>query len=132
MSAFRHRREMPVRWVDIDSVGVLNNAVYLTFFEQSRYHYCEDLGLLVAGQFPFVLAETTARYHLPGRAGMVAHVGTRTVRIGHRSLEMEHEVTCEGAVLCTGKAVLVYVDANLKSCPVPEAHKDAIRAYESL
>jgi acyl-CoA thioester hydrolase len=124
--------EIPVRWVDIDSVGVLNNSLYLTFFEQTRYAYFERLGLLVEGQFPFVLAETTVRYHRPGRMGMVVTVGARTVRIGTKSFHMEYDVRHGDDLLCTGNATLVYVDEQIKSRPIPDRDRAALRVFEGL
>ncbi|MBM3961563.1 MAG: acyl-CoA thioesterase, partial [Planctomycetes bacterium] len=36
---FRFAAEVPLRWVDVDSAGVVNNAVYLNLMEQARYLY---------------------------------------------------------------------------------------------
>ena len=47
---FRFAAEVPLRWVDIDSWNVLNNAVYLTLMEQARYEYFAALDLLRDGQ----------------------------------------------------------------------------------
>ena len=34
---FRFAAEVPLRWVDVDSAGVVNNAVYLSLMEQARH-----------------------------------------------------------------------------------------------
>ena len=46
---FRFTAPTPLRWVDIDSEGVVNNAVYLSLMEQARFHYFTQLGLLDDG-----------------------------------------------------------------------------------
>ena len=33
---YRFDTEVPLRWVDVDSAGVVNNAVYLSMMEQAR------------------------------------------------------------------------------------------------
>src|SRR5262249_28841530 len=99
----------PVGWVDIDAAGVLNNAVYLSLIEQARFSYFEQLGLLPAGQVPFVLAEATVRFLRPGRYGMAVATAAAVVRLGNTSFTMEYEVRADAAVLATGTAVLVFV-----------------------
>jgi len=129
---FRFSTEVPLRWVDIDSWGVLNNAVYLSLMEQARYEYFGKLGLLEAGQVGFVLAEATVRFLRPGRMGMRPSVSARTSRLGNSSFEMEYEVRAGAELLATGKAALVYVDAALKARPIPAAARRAIAAFEGI
>ncbi len=129
---FRFCSTQPIRWRDIDAFGVVNNAVYLSLFEQARFEYFRDLGLLVAGDISFVLGETTVRYHAPGRRGMTVAVGVRTVRLGTKSFDMEFEARADGTVLVTGKATLVWVDRDLASQPIPETARERLRLFEGL
>ena len=48
------RRET-FRWSDADLQQVVNNAVYLTLFEQARFGYFKQLGVLDGDAFPFLL-----------------------------------------------------------------------------
>jgi len=57
------------RWSDEDNQGVLNNAVYLTLFEEARHAYFGRLGLLEGNRFPFLLAQSNVRFLRPGRDG---------------------------------------------------------------
>ena len=41
---FRVKVDMDVRWGDMDALGHVNNARYLTFFETGRIAYFERLG----------------------------------------------------------------------------------------
>jgi len=38
-NSFRFFTTLEVRWRDLDALGHVNNAVYLTYLEQARVHY---------------------------------------------------------------------------------------------
>lgn len=40
-----YRSQMPVRWGDMDAFGHVNNAVYLTYFEQARVDWWDSLDM---------------------------------------------------------------------------------------
>ncbi|MEC7584950.1 MAG: thioesterase family protein [Planctomycetota bacterium] len=129
---FRFATATPLRWVDVDSEGVVNNAVYASLMEQARYRYFDDLGLLEDGRLPFVLAESTIRYLLPGRLGMDLVTAARVTRVGRTSFGMEYEVRAQDAVLASGSAVLVYIDGDLRPIPIAESVKACLHAFEGL
>jgi acyl-CoA thioesterase FadM len=75
----RSEARLVTRWVDEDNQRVLNNAVYLTLLEEARLRYFSGLGLMEAdGGFPFVLAQTNARFVAPGRGGREVSVRLAT------------------------------------------------------
>lgn len=129
---FRFVVDVPLRWVDVDSEGVVNNAVYLSLMEQARYQYFDSLGLLHRGRVEFLLAEATVRFERPGRLGMKVEVAARTAKLGTTSFHMEYEVRGDDRVLATGKAALVYVDDAMRPRPVPDAVREGITAFEGL
>ena len=43
MPAFKFSTQIEVRFRDLDALGHVNNAVYLTYFEIARLHYCKHL-----------------------------------------------------------------------------------------
>jgi acyl-CoA thioester hydrolase len=128
--AFRFEHTERVRWVDLDAVGVLNNAVYLTFLEQARFAYFGALGLLDGDRFPFLLGETRIRFLAPGRAGQTVRIGIRVSRLGTKSLDTDYEVQADGQPLARAIATLVWVDEGLSSRPIPEEARRRIEAYE--
>lgn len=130
--AYRFRTELAFRWRDIDSFGVVNNAVFLTLFEQVRYEYFEHLGLLTDGNISFFLGETRVRYLEPGRLGMRVAIGARTTRLGTKSFDMEFEVLHEERTLVAGTAALVWVDRALQSVAIPEHARLAISEFEGI
>ena len=129
---YRFDTEVPLRWVDVDSAGVVNNAVYLSLIEQARYAYFDHLGLMDGHQVPFVLAETTVQFLKPGRLGMKTQVAARTSKFGKTSFHMDYEVRSGDEVLAKAKAALVFVDDAQRPRDVPQAFRDVVAAFEEL
>jgi len=129
---YRFVTDVPLRWVDVDSEGVINNAVYLSLMEQARFLYFEHLGLLPDRKVPFVLAEATVKFLLPGRIGMRIEVAVATRSLGTTSFRMEYEVRAQQQVLATSQAALVFVDAALRPRPIPADVREAIVGFEGL
>ncbi|MBX3463122.1 MAG: acyl-CoA thioesterase [Planctomycetes bacterium] len=129
---FRFVTAVPLRWVDVDSAGVVNNAVFLSLMEQARYLYFQHLGVLTGHEVPFVLAETTVRFARPGRLGQAIEVAVRTRSLGNTSLLMDYEVRAGDEVLVTAKATLVFVDRDLRPRAVPADWRAAIEQFEEM
>lgn len=129
---FRFVVDVPLRWVDVDSEGVVNNAVYLSLVEHARFLYFEELGLLQQHRVEFLLAEATVRFKNPGRLGMRTEVAVRTTELGTTSFRMEYEVKSGDLLLATVSAVLVFVDGQKRPRPIPDPVRDAITVFEDL
>lgn len=129
---FRFAAEVPLRWVDVDSAGVVNNAVYLSLMEQGRYLYFQHLGLMPDHQVPFLLAETNVRFLRPGRLGMKIDVAARVRQLGTSSFQMDFEVRTADEVLVAATAALVFVDAAMRPTPIPDDWREAIAQFEEL
>ena len=129
---FRFAVEVPLRWVDVDAAGVVNHAVYWSLIEQARFDYFSRLGL-IAGDIPsFLLGEANCRYERPARRGDRLTVAARVVRLGGKSFEMHYEVRRGAERIAVAKAMLVWVDAGLKSCEIPADARRAIAAFEGI
>jgi acyl-CoA thioester hydrolase len=128
----RFAAEVPLRWVDIDSAGVVNNACYLSLMEQARFLYFQHLGLLTDGQVPFVLAETTVKFLRPGRIGMRVEVATGVRELGTSSFRMDYEVRADTTVLATATKALVFVDAAMRPTPMAGNWRATIQQFEQL
>jgi acyl-CoA thioester hydrolase len=99
------------RWSDEDNQSVLNNAVYLTLFEEARFAFAEATGGLDANQFPFLLAQTNVRFVRPGRGGVAVTVELTTVHVGRSSFRQAYRVRGPGGeVWAEAEAALVCYD----------------------
>jgi acyl-CoA thioester hydrolase len=138
MPEFRFYHPIEVRYSDLDPQGHVNNARYLTYFEQARVEYVRRLGLWNGGSFMdfgIILAEARLTFLAPAMYGQPLRAGARVTRLGNKSLTMDHSLEDleTGEVLCTATLVLVaYNYQSGKSIPIPDEWRAAIRAFEAL
>jgi acyl-CoA thioester hydrolase len=60
--------DITVRFSDIDAMGHVNNAVYLTYFEEGRKAFLgEAVGIVHPADYPFILARTVCDFVKPIR-----------------------------------------------------------------
>lgn len=129
------RVRLRTRWSDEDNHGVLNNAVYLTLFEEGRHAYFRGLGQLDENRFPFVLLQTDVRYLRPGRGAAEVEVELGTTALGRSSFQQAYRVRAvdDGEVWCEAEALLVTIDAaSGRGRRMPDAFRGAIAAFEGL
>lgn len=139
MTEFRFYHPIEVRYGDLDPQGHLNNAKYLTYFEQARIQYFVELGLFTPGQsfmdIGVIMAEARVTFHAPVHFGQPVKVGVRTVELGNKSMMVEQAIVHaeSGDRLASGQVVLVAFDyrAN-KTVPIPEQMRQTIAQFENI
>ena len=130
----RSRYRLRTRWSDEDNQKVLNNAVYLTLFEEARFAYFSELGLLDENQFSFLLAQTDVRFLRPGSGGVQVVVEIVTTHLGTSSFTQAYRVGPDGAEpWAEGEALLVAWDNGARAkCAMRPAFRAAIAAHEGI
>jgi acyl-CoA thioester hydrolase len=125
MSHFIHRLE--VRFRDCDAMGHTNNAVYLTYLEQTRFAHWRSLWgfgtpQLAPGLPGVILARVECDYRRPATYGDLLEVRMRVAEIGRTSFRYEYEIVDqEGRIVLTAKTVQVmYNYATEKPVPIPD------------
>lgn len=129
--AMRFRATLATRWSDEDNQNVLNNAIYMTLFEETRYRYFKEL--LGSNHFPFLLAQCNVAFLAPGRGGeeivcecATTQVGTTSFTQCYRAIERS-----SGRVLAEAEARLVSYDPRTNTkVELPEALRAAIERRE--
>jgi acyl-CoA thioester hydrolase len=110
-----------VRFRDLDGMGHVNNAVFLTYMESARIAYLTALG---AGDDPLrnlILARAEVDFRSPITFGEEIEVGVRSSRLGTKSFELVYELRADGRVAAEGKSVLVGYDYEKgESVEIPE------------
>ncbi|MEO6597998.1 MAG: thioesterase family protein [Planctomycetota bacterium] len=129
---YRFAADVPLRWADVDSEGVVNNAVFLSLMEQARFLYFQHLGLLPDHRVPFLLAEATVKFLRPGKMGMKTEVAARVGKLGESSFQMDYEVRAADEVLATGHAALVFVDQHMRPQAIPAEVRQAVAQFEEM
>jgi acyl-CoA thioester hydrolase len=110
MEGFDFVHTESVRFRDLDGMGHVNNAVFLTYMESARLAYLASLGL---GRNPLqalILARAEIDFRSPIELGERVEVGVRTGQIGTKSFELEQDVWADGRLAAEGRFVLVGYD----------------------
>jgi acyl-CoA thioester hydrolase len=98
----------------MDAFGHVNNAVYLTYFEQARSESLEGVELdWIRGASGPVIASTSVAYKRPIRYPATAVIRVFVKEPGRTSFVTSYEVAVEGdeeTLYATGEAVVVWVD----------------------
>lgn len=98
-----------VRYRDLDTLGHVNNAVYLTYFEYARLKIFHDW-FTGENEPDFVIVRAEVDYIKPIFIGAV-EVDTKVSHIGNTSFTLEYEILNERAEVCArGRTVQVMVD----------------------
>ena len=135
MPEIRFFHPMEVRYGDLDPQGHLNNAKYLTYFEQARIRYLETLGLFARGQsfmeIGVIVADIHIKYLAPVYLGAAITVGVRTTSVSNRSFTLQQTIQDENKTYADGTVVLVAYDYRAhKTTPVLEDWRNKIAQFE--
>ncbi len=138
-SIFKHSTPIQLRYVDMDSFGHINNANYLTYFEEARIKYLDDIvgwnyGWSKEG---IIMARAEIDYKLPAHFKDDLKIYTRCSHIGNKSFTLEYKVIKiekkNELVLATGSTVVVMYDYEINtSIAVPELWKEKLKKFDSI
>lgn len=139
MSQFRFFHPIEVRYGDLDPQGHVNNAKFLTYFEQARVAYWIDKGFFSKDQsfmeLGVILADVHITYLEPVYFGQKIKVGVHIARLGNKSMTWEQNVIDEetGEELARGEIVVVAYDYKQEqTIPIPQEWREKIAAFEDL
>jgi acyl-CoA thioester hydrolase len=125
---------LDVRFRDIDAVGHVNNAVYLTYLEQARLGYWMKLtGRSNLKDIDIILARVEIDYRTPVTFGETVDVAVRCASMRRSSCTLDLRLTegASGRLVAEARNVVVYFDyASGRSRPIPEDLRARIRAQD--
>jgi acyl-CoA thioester hydrolase len=133
MDGYRFVFRQPVEFRDLDALGHVNNAVYLSYVESARLAYMQEvLGPLELTELGIV-AEARIAFRAPSFLGETLEIGHRVGEIGGKSLRFDFEIRGEdGRLRADGSTVHVAFDYEQgASIPVPGEWRKRIDAYET-
>ena len=139
MQNFKHKVPIQLRFKDIDKMGHVNNANYLTYIELARVKYFEDVvgtDKKWSQQVGIILARIEIDYKAPVFLHDTIFVYTRCSRIGNKSLTLDWTIVREKQnqeeVVAQGNAVLVCYDyTHEKTIAIPDEQRKAIERFEN-
>ena len=117
---FVHRLE--VRFSDCDPLGHVNNAVYLTYLEESYRCVTTVCTMLPPGLPGVILARVECDYKRPATYGEALEIRMTVGEIGRSSFRYEYEIVDgEGRTVLVAKTVQVMFDYTQgKPVPIPD------------
>ena len=122
--------EITPRFRDIDSLGHVNNAVYLTYMEEARTkYYMKTANRKRLEELDFIFASAKIDYRSPIVWGETVVVRVWPTRIGTSSFTLRYEMRVKEAdrLVAEAESVQVAYDYALKkSTPIPPAFRRAL------
>ncbi|MGV8960655.1 MAG: acyl-CoA thioesterase [Stenotrophomonas sp.] len=124
------RIPISVRWRDMDSMGHVNNAKYISYLEEARVRWMLGVeGISLSDRIAPVVAATNVNYRLPlvwpndiVVELFVERLGNSSVTIGHRIVDQNDH----SRLYSDGNVVVVWMDTQTgKSAPLPDAIRNA-------
>ena len=135
---FTHQEGIQIRWSDLDPLGHVNNAVFVTYFEiargtymlnaSPRWNWQKDMFLIGNVNVNF-LKELTMYAVNP-------KVSVRTKKMGTKSFVLEYMISSttlngENVIHATGKTTQIMFDMRTKgTIEIPDWLREHLTAYE--
>ncbi len=137
MGAFRHKTAIQVRFKDVDSLGHVNHANHITYFEVARVDYFDkvmgDLEIDWKNE-GLILAKIEMEYKQPILLNDRVAVYTSVSKMGIKSFEMTCEIVKEEngkeIELARGKAIIVCFNYVLnQTIQIPRAWREKVTGF---
>jgi acyl-CoA thioester hydrolase len=110
-----YRHTLLVRWSDCDMYQHVNNAVYVTYFEEARGWFWRDMMGAGFKGFDFIIAEVTCTYLAPAVLTETLHIDVEVTTVGTKSFQLSYAITGEGGrAIATGRSAQVMYDHEAK------------------
>ena len=124
--------ELPVRYRDRDTMGHVNNAVYVTYLEEARVAFFgETLPEYDFEDAPFVIANVECSFERSITDEERVTVEVRPAELGRTSLTLEYELHAGGERAATAQTVQVFVDGETREpAPIPDELRERLDAGE--
>lgn len=126
-------KHIEIRFRDIDQFGHVNNAVYLTYLEQSRINYFDGVNLsgLNWTTLGVILARTEIDYIIPILMNDYIEIEISCGRVGSKSFDLSYLFykieNQKKTIVAKARTIMVCFDyVNLVSVEIPTKWKDVL------
>ena len=119
-----------VRFRDLDPMGHVNNAVFLTYIEQARAALLAEVGATTGLEdMNMIVARVEIDFRAPVRFGQEVEISVHASRFGTKSFDLDYELRVDGEVVAEAKSVQVAYDyARREPVPLPAAWREKLTA----
>ncbi len=127
-------KDIEVRFRDLDALGHVNNAVYMTYFEEGRKSFSHHFfNVSDPSDFQFIMAHVSCNYIKPVTFSDQIKLQMWVENIGTKSFAFAYKLagsSDESVVFATGKSVQVCYDyQKAQSIVVPEKMKKTLSSF---
>ncbi len=137
INLFKHKIKVEVRFSDLDAMRHANNATYLTYIEEARIAYFNEVLKRERSSLNYsaIVARIEIDYLQPINLGDKVEVYSRVSKFGNKSSDMENLIVIErgGKQIAAASAVtklVAYDYEKLQSVSIPEDIKSRIEEFE--
>jgi len=139
ISTFKHTIKEKVKFHEVDMIRVLNNAVYLNYFEDARTEYLLDLILkyqlnrLIKEDSFFLMRRNEVEYLHPATFNDELIVYTKMEWVKNTSFGFRHVIKNEktSQVIAVGSGIMVYIKVSTKEKQqLPDNFVKAVKDFE--
>lgn len=130
----KYQHKAFVRWDDLDAMGHVNNAKYLTFAQEARFEW-SFMQHHAKGEMPGLMDMVVARAEVDfikgiTLGGIFVDVELWVEKIGNASFNMVYEISANGELCARVRTVQVAVDETVaKSRPLGEDERKFLEKY---
>lgn len=136
LDEYRVRNDIEVRFRDTDALGHVNNAVYLSYLESGRLAYMREVFAVTDWRnVDFIVARVEIDYRSPSFVGETLTVGTRVIRLGGASFDMDYRIIekKKGRLVAQAKTVQVCFDYKANKVKrLSEDFMETVRSYDGV
>lgn len=132
------KTDITVRFADVDVMGHVNNAVYLSYFEQARVAFFKKINNLdlrymnAKSVFGFIVAEIGIKFLAPTFVDQVLTVGIRVAEVRNKAFRFEYEILDKKTKIVVATGFSVQVSFNYKKQKTFPLPHDLRRKMQSL
>jgi len=119
-----------VRFRDLDPMGHVNNAVFLTYIEQARFTYLSEVGAATdLEEMNMIVARIEIDLKAPVGLGHEVEVAVHASRFGTKSFDLDYVLRVAGEVVAEAKSVQVAYDYDRREpVALPEEWREKMTA----
>ena len=119
-----------VRFRDLDAVGHVNNAVFLTYIESARVAFLQHIGAATTLEdMSIIVARIEIDFRAPVGFGDEVEIAVRASRFGGKSFDLDYELRVGGRIVAEAKSVLVGYDYGKgEAVEIPDEWRDKLAA----
>jgi acyl-CoA thioester hydrolase len=130
----KYHNQQFVRWDDIDALGHVNNAKYLTYAQEARFHW-SFYQFYERNETPYFIDMVVARAEVDFivpiyEGGLFVDVHIWVEAIGTSSFTLNYEISSKGVLHARIKTVQVAISLETKkSRPLSDTEREFLKEY---